>query len=181
MFVTRLENGRPFGSGYYPFTEFEPARSLILRDEPFPVFSCWNAMAAFDARPFREHAIRFRALLPERRVLSMQALGSGECHMDSPDRESALPLNVEASECCLVHADLRRLGHGRIFVNPTVRLAYSTAYYNVHNYVVPWFYWAFWIFNRPDATEYEHQLHRVVPVEERFPMAFDAFDETCLW
>lgn len=102
--------------------------------EPVPVQSCWNGIGkptllaslprapfpthrpltastvAFDARPFQSspHPLRFRSI---------------------PD--SLAEYHVEASECCLVHYDndLSSAATFGVWINPAVRVAYSTPAY----------------------------------------------------
>jgi hypothetical protein len=80
-----------------------------LGHRPLQVRSCWNGIVAFRARAFHgPHARRFRAL---------------------PDSLAAR--HLEASECCLVHADAPA-GHG-VWLNPAVRVAYSQDVYRAVN------------------------------------------------
>ncbi|KAL8723416.1 MAG: hypothetical protein Q9225_000247 [Loekoesia sp. 1 TL-2023] len=66
--------------------------------QPFQVFSCWNGMAAINAKPFVEKGIRFRRNR------------EGECCMGEPT---------------LLCKDFWANGFGRILVVPSVWVAYS--------------------------------------------------------
>lgn len=76
---------------------------------PVPVQSCWNGMVVFDAAPF------YRAAPP----LTFRAIPT-----------SLAQLHVEASECCLIHADNPLSDTSGVFVNPAVRVGYGTSAYD---------------------------------------------------
>ncbi|KAL9104988.1 MAG: hypothetical protein Q9163_000160 [Psora crenata] len=109
-FATRDLEGYSMGIPFFPwFTGAGKgiSRLDVLRGrDAVRVKSCWGGMVAFDARAFQApEPLRFRA---------------------SPD------LYWEASECCLIHADLMRKATVNedgnfpgIFMNPFVRVAYS--------------------------------------------------------
>ena len=100
-FATRDTNGYSMGLPLYPF--FSPGLSQLQmkqKNRLVRVKSCWSGMVAFDSVPF-EKGLRFRSLNNE--------------------------LDWDASECCLIHADIAQ--PKRTFINPTVRVAYSDVAY----------------------------------------------------
>jgi hypothetical protein len=100
-FATRDADGYSMGLPLYPFFSPGQSQSQIRRgDSLIRVKSCWSGMVAFDSKPF-ENGLKFRSL----------------------NNES----NWEASECCLIHADIGQ--PNRTFINPAVRVAYSTTVY----------------------------------------------------
>ncbi|KAI7863188.1 mannosyltransferase 1, partial [Spinellus fusiger] len=103
-FATREADERWVGSGKYPYFALEESRRLLYKEEPIPVYSCWNGIIALNAEPFLEvQRIEFRAIIPD-------------------EYEPV----TEASECCLIHTDLRSLGYKRIYINPTVKVSKKT-------------------------------------------------------
>jgi hypothetical protein len=110
-FATRDLDG--FENGYMVFPWFAPAGRAASRNDVLAgsdavrVSSCWSGIAAFDAAPFQAAVapLRFR---------------------HEPE------LFIEASECCLIHADLAAgvdaaADDKGIYVNPYVRVAYKPA------------------------------------------------------
>jgi hypothetical protein len=107
-FVMRDTEGYGTGLVFFPwFTSKGEATSridVLAERDAVRVRSCWGGMAAFDAAPFlRQHSgaapLRFR-------------------HQSE--------LYWEASECCLIGADVAARKPGaKIFVNPYVRVAYD--------------------------------------------------------
>jgi hypothetical protein len=100
-FATRDADGYSMGLPLYPFFPPGQSQSQIRRgDSLIRVKSCWCGMVALDSAPF-ENGLQFRSL----------------------NNES----NLEASECCLIHADIGQ--PNRTFINPVVRVAYSNTVY----------------------------------------------------
>ena len=109
-FATRDFEGYSMGVPFFPwFTGSGQGVSRLdvrLSRDAVRVKSCWSGMVAFQAKPFQtSKPLRFRA---------------------SPD------LYWEASECCLIHADLVSLeatdddsNLAGIYMNPFARVAYS--------------------------------------------------------
>jgi hypothetical protein len=99
--ATRDADGYSMGFILYPFFAPGTSQSQLLRgDNLVQVKSCWSGMVAFDSAPF-ENGLRFRAL----------------------NQQSAW----DASECCLIHADINQ--PKRTFINSAVRVAYSDTVY----------------------------------------------------
>lgn len=155
FFATRMTSGLALGSGYYPYTEMTEEQALVRNDQPFPVFSCWNGMAAFRADPFTR--VRMAPLFTLLRVTHSSAQDKVRFRALKPELAT---VEYEASECCLVHADLRASGHTRIFINPMVKVAYHWRFYFLHNSVLPWFNGLFLLFNRPDGHAYLRAVAR---------------------
>jgi len=125
MFALRDAEGYKAGVPFFPF--FSSAgrgisRAAVLsQTDAVPVRACWGGMAAFEARWFQRDATR-----PDAKPLRFRA---------------ETDLFWDASECCLVHADLAYAaahapdaadaedgggGAGAgVFVNPFVRVAYG--------------------------------------------------------
>ena len=83
----------------------------MVHAQPVPVASCWNGIVAMPASVFTgPRALQFRGL---------------------PDSLAAS--HLEASECCLIHADNPASRTRGVFVNPAVRVGYNRkAYDAVH-------------------------------------------------
>ena len=110
-FASRDAEGYSMGVPFFPwFTNAGSgySRSDVLEGtDAVRVKSCWGGMVAFDARPFQhEKPLRFRA---------------------------TEDLYWDASECCLIHADLMDSDafegeeHLGIYMNPFVRVAYGSS------------------------------------------------------
>jgi hypothetical protein len=125
--ATRDFEGYSMGVPFYPW--FSDAgdgisrRDVLEQKDAVRVRSCWGGMVAFEAKWF---------------LGSKPEVAGG----DSSDASTAAPLRFryetdpfwDASECCLIHADLTYLRHGRnattetgIYVNPYVRVAYDSS------------------------------------------------------
>jgi len=98
-----MSNSYPWHpSPYYPYFYNTTIQQQFYNDDPAQVFSCWNGVVIMNAEPFVKHNVRFRSLMP-----------------------FIEDLPFDASECCLVYSDFRRLGHDKIFINPNVRVCIS--------------------------------------------------------
>ena len=109
-FATRDMEGYSMGVPFFPW--FTSSGNGISRQDVLKgkdavqVKSCWGGMVAFDAKLFQSaEPLRFRA---------------------------STDLFWEASECCLIHADLMRQnvsgddrGLSGVYMNPYIRVAYS--------------------------------------------------------
>ena len=85
----------------------------MISGEPVPVQSCWNGVVVFDSKPFYSSSpLAFRGV---------------------PDSLAAY--HLEASECCLIHADNPLSTTQGVWLNPKVRVGYNPeAYTAVHPY-----------------------------------------------
>ena len=129
-FATRGYEGDLTGIPFFPW--FTTAKNAISRTDVLSqtdavrVRSCWGGMVAYDARWFQQQAT------PERTTTSDERNKSVDIRT-SPlrfryDKETFW----EASECCLINADLQYRETGkafpsepRIFINPYIRVAYD--------------------------------------------------------
>jgi Cryptococcal mannosyltransferase 1 len=107
--------GVPFFPWFARAGKAESFNAVMRESDAVPVKSCWGGMVAFEAKWFqKEHIkedlepLRFRA---------------------EPD------IFWDASECCLIHADLQELvqqsdpdrtANAKIFANPFIRVAYDS-------------------------------------------------------
>lgn len=102
-FALRDDRGRKTTAQVWPYFAAGASRNAILRGEPVPVQSCWNGVVAMDAAPFqRPNALRFRGI-----------------------SDSLAQFHLEASECCLIHADNPLSAPKGVWLNPRVRVGYS--------------------------------------------------------
>ncbi|KAL8682596.1 MAG: hypothetical protein Q9186_001369 [Xanthomendoza sp. 1 TL-2023] len=110
-FALRDSNGNEAVTSTYPYFRSSASRNALISGQPVPVQSCWNGIVAFDAAPFyHTPALRFRGI---------------------PD--SLARYHLEASECCLVHADNPLTLEKGVWLNPNVRVGYNAeAYEKVH-------------------------------------------------
>ncbi|CAO3599862.1 unnamed protein product [Absidia cylindrospora] len=162
-FATRETNGGWLGSGNYPYFQDKTSRALLRRQMLVPVYSCWGGMIVFNAAPFlmtnpttQDPLVVFRALWP-----------------DNPRPR------LEASECCLIHSDIRDLNFTRIFINPNIKVGYDHFHYWYANYILPlWQIFLSWT-NTPVAISEEEKVlwdERLATVGPLNPG-----DSTCLW
>lgn len=120
-FATRDADGYNLGVPFFPYFAPGVSRGFVeAGSDAVPVKSCWGGIVAFDASVFLEekHTIR----------------GSGEGGGDvaqptTPNTHRPVLFRSEkapywdASECCLIHADIA--APNATFVNPFVRVAYD--------------------------------------------------------
>ncbi|KEF54141.1 uncharacterized protein A1O9_09936 [Exophiala aquamarina CBS 119918] len=109
-FVLRDSEGDSTIMKSFPYFRSMDSRTAMLQGRATKVQSCWNGMIAMDTAPFYE-GLRFRAL---------------------PD--SLATKHLEASECCLIHADMMAMmgtAARGIYVNPSVRVGYTVNAYNL--------------------------------------------------
>lgn len=132
-FATRDAEGYSMGVPFFPW--FSNAGQGISRKDVLDgkdavrVKSCWGGIAAFDASYFQANWTEQGENLPSANTSLARATDSAR-----PIRFRAeSDLFWEASECCLVHADLQHASHRTldeedvgIYINPYVRVAYGT-------------------------------------------------------
>ena len=111
-FALRDSDGHEAASSTFPYFRSKASRDAILQGHPAPVQSCWNGMVAFDAEPFNSvDPLKFRGV-----------------------RDSLATFHLEGSECCLVHYDNPFSSQKGVWLNPNVRVGYSSeTYNNVHS------------------------------------------------
>ncbi|PKS06435.1 hypothetical protein jhhlp_007183 [Lomentospora prolificans] len=106
----------------WPYFRSKVSRKAMVGNWPaVPVRSCWNGIVAMQAEPFvAKTPLSFRAL---------------------PDSLAAH--HLEASECCLIHADNPLSQQLGVYLNPRVRVGYNSKAYAAINpasgsWVSPW-------------------------------------------
>ena len=141
-FATRDAEGQSLGVPFFPF--FTSARNGISRRDMLSgtdavrVKSCWGGMVAFEAKWFMIQQKQDEA--KKMTKLKGNATKAVQPKMTSPyvSFRASREIMWEASECCLVHADLSALtaqhpdewenpenfDHG-IYINPYIRVAYD--------------------------------------------------------
>ncbi|KAI9877771.1 MAG: hypothetical protein M1830_000498 [Pleopsidium flavum] len=100
-FALRDSEGHEAVNPIFPYFRSRASRKAIMAHEPVPVQSCWNGMVVFDATPFygNSDALLFRGI---------------------PD--SLAEYHLEASECCLIHADNPLTARRGVWLNSNVRV-----------------------------------------------------------
>lgn len=128
----------------FPFFGAPMTRDAMLAGLPAPVTSCWNGVVAVDATPYYH-----RPLPGRHEQLDNQAAQEGLRFRGVPDSLAAY--HLEASECCLIHADLLATDQASrgIYINPAVRTAYAVEAYNATHFgrhdscfINAWEYWS---------------------------------------
>ncbi|KXT16189.1 hypothetical protein AC579_886 [Pseudocercospora musae] len=155
-FATRDLEGYDMGVPFYPwFTNAgkgESRKDVRDQKDAVRVTSCWGGMVAFDAKyfqaPLYSDSSAKELISNGKNILQPQTLQYDPRHglrnSDSPStNSSSLRFRAEtdtywdASECCLIHADLSAMGDPLpsndtgIYMNPYIRVAYSAN-------VLPW-------------------------------------------
>ncbi|KAL2267239.1 hypothetical protein VTJ83DRAFT_4516 [Remersonia thermophila] len=107
-FALRDSDGHEAATLTWPYFRSAKSRKAMINADPVPVASCWNGMVAMPASTFLGiSGLRFRGI---------------------PDSLAAA--HLEASECCLVHADNPASASRGVFLNPAVRVGYTRAAYD---------------------------------------------------
>ncbi|KAK3935742.1 cryptococcal mannosyltransferase 1-domain-containing protein, partial [Diplogelasinospora grovesii] len=108
----------------HPYFRSSKSRKAAKRSAPVPVRSCWNGMVIMPAATFQDGRLAFRGT-----------------------DDTLAETHLEASECCLVHADNPASAEQGAWLNPNVRVGYSThAYHQVHPSGGVWLsYWEIWL------------------------------------
>ena len=97
----------------WPYFRARASRLAMKSSSPVPVKSCWNGMVFMDAAPFynTSHPLHFRGI-----------------------QDSLALSHLEASECCLIHADNPLTSEKGLWLNPNVRVGYNEeAYSSIHH------------------------------------------------
>lgn len=130
----------------WPFFRAAASRRALKADQPVPVASCWNGIVAMDARPFYDlaGAAAVAAGAPSSSP-SSPLFSSSSSSLSSPRSLPRQPLtfralprsladhHLEASECCLIHADNPLSATHGVWLNPKVRVGYSGEAYAAVN------------------------------------------------
>ena len=110
-FALRDSDGHEAIMQTWPYFRSHVSRYAAERFLPVPVSSCWNGMVAMPIDPFvADSPLRFRSI---------------------PD--SLATSHLEASECCLIHADYALSTSPGIFLNPSVKVGYNGSSYDAVN------------------------------------------------
>lgn len=148
-YATRDLEGRGLGVPFFPFFANEgqavSRKDIVSGRESVRVKSCWGGMVGFDARYLQEDMVREQPALSDNAKMR-------EEQDDTQDLKLPLKFRSEkdafwdASECCLIHADLQSLPYissnstfeapssesepedvydTGIFINPYVRVSYD--------------------------------------------------------
>ena len=146
-FATRDLEGYSMGVPFYPWFsdagKGESRQDVLDGKDAVRVKSCWGGMVAFDAKWFQASGISVEA-----NGLEPGIARNLNWHWSDPDavppintRSTSLPIRFraepdlfwDASECCLIHADLLSAGDKPeqtadtgIYMNPFVRVAYGS-------------------------------------------------------
>lgn len=127
MFATREINGNWLGSGQYPYFEDIKSRQLLKKKELIPVYSCFGGMVSYNSIPF---------------LIKKKDNKSDTTTKVNDDDTSAFQLNfrpfwldhdtnhpLEASECCLIYSDMRKMNYTNIYINPRIKGIYMCIIY----------------------------------------------------
>ncbi|KAL3483216.1 cryptococcal mannosyltransferase 1-domain-containing protein [Aspergillus germanicus] len=130
-YATRDQEGYSMGLPFFPWFSTagsgQSRQAVLAGSDSVPVRSCWGGMVAFDARYFQNGSSNSLVAATE----GEEAAAAG----DLPARFRALTdpdYRWDASECCLIHADIQRppindeAGDTGVYMNPFVRVAYDT-------------------------------------------------------
>jgi hypothetical protein len=155
-FATRDLEGYDMGVPFYPwFTgagKAESRKDVLAQKDAVRVRSCWGGMVAFEAKWFQTGlhrsssgtgAVSVPKGLPPPQAAHMSYHTDPRDSVDDASNSSLRFRAVhdtywDASECCLIHADLSAMDPASlpahetgIYLNPYIRVAYSSA-------VLPW-------------------------------------------
>lgn len=107
-FALRDSSGHEAVMQTWPYFRSHVSRYAAERFLPVPVASCWNGLVAMPIEPFLGSSpLRFRGI-----------------------SDSLASKHVEASECCLIHADNPLSSSKGIFLNPNVKVGYNGSAYD---------------------------------------------------
>jgi len=111
-FATRDTEGHGIKWNVYPWFaaagEAKTRQDIMTASDHVRVTSCWGGMVAFDATLFQD------------------IQGPGEPLNETVRFRSENELGWESSECCLIHADIKKIRNtADIYMNPYIRVAYS--------------------------------------------------------
>ncbi|KAH6892933.1 cryptococcal mannosyltransferase 1-domain-containing protein [Thelonectria olida] len=108
-FALRDINGNEHATQVWPYFRSFKSRQAMKRSEPVPVTACWNGMVTMPADTFTgDDAVGFRGI-----------------------DDSLADMHLEASECCLIHADNPASKTLGVYLNPNVRVGYDSRAYEV--------------------------------------------------
>jgi hypothetical protein len=102
-FALRDISGTEAVTQTWPFFLGPESRKAMITNSPVPVKSCWNGIVVFQADPFYDDQALIFHGIPDSLALH----------------------HLEASECCLIHADNRLTQLRGVWLNPNVRVSYN--------------------------------------------------------
>lgn len=115
-FALRDSKGMKTAMLTWPYFYAGQSRNALFAEVPIPVQSCWNGIVVMDAMPFyQSKPLKFRSL-----------------------QDDLAQLHLEASECCLIHADNPSSPKKGVWLNPNVRVGYNAKAYEAVNGIMPW-------------------------------------------
>ncbi len=114
-FALRDEHGDKAVSAHWPWLRSAGGRADVRAGRPVRVQSCWNGMIVFDARPFYDitssSSSSSSAARPNADGMAAQPPAAAQPAQPAQPllfrgiEDSLAELHLEASECCLIHAD----------------------------------------------------------------------------
>lgn len=147
----------------YPHFRFNTTLSALSSSEGLvPVYSCWNGLIIVRTEPLYKHHVRFRSLsiLPE---------NNGEQR------------TYDASECCLLIADLHRWGYHRILMHTRVRLSYSANGWWWTQLVMPWWQTLWWSWkHHPEVPLAQSKRFQDMTKSQRQASNHSYWDRLCI-
>ena len=124
-FATRDLGGYGMGVPFFPWVsnrgDPRTHSDVLAGSDAVRVRSCWGGMVAFDARFFQKQ--------PDPNLVPKTAASEGPSNLTAPYRFRAeRDMYWDASECCLIHADIQSLDpeDREVYMNPFIRVAYDT-------------------------------------------------------
>ncbi|KAJ7729171.1 cryptococcal mannosyltransferase 1-domain-containing protein [Mycena metata] len=152
LWVLRDRLGR-MTSTLWPYFFEETGFRGVMKDEPTPVFSCWNGITSMRTEPFLPNSLRPGRLSTSPRTHPLPPTHPLYMHAKNVTAAAAPPLRFRASapgECFSSESftlpyDLRRVyALEGIYVNPRVIAAYQWSYYLwfkyfMRHWAVKWF------------------------------------------
>ena len=157
MWVLRDRLGH-LTAGIWPYYFDEADYDAVKKEEPIPVFSCWNGVVVFHADPVLPIHLRSNRTLSTSPLQTLPPPTHPRAKELGPSPALTPPLSFRASaegecyssESFLLPYDFRRvMGLNKIYVNPRVATGYVWRYYAWHKWVlrerhVKWFVEKVW-------------------------------------
>lgn len=169
MWVTRDVNGRYISSKMDLDRMFSDHDSNHRMNHglPFEVYCSWNGMAIISAKPFYEPAsspLRFRRALTKKLPKSLEAILSKPSYLLANVNSLATCSGSEVSVFC---RDLHDMGHHKIAIIPTVKLAYTFKDYQIVKKRFP--------------NDFDKMIQTPISNETRIPWRVDQDLPTAQW
>jgi len=146
-------------SSKWPYFQEDSGMALSINDEPVPVFSCWNGIAAFRADPFLSEDKRRSSTVPSTSRLPVSEspiLDEVISNVPALRFRASSPDECFSSESFLLPYDLRRqFGLNKIFINPRVITAYKWPMFVWHKYILRHWLVRWWMIKMENEAELE--------------------------